>query len=41
MPFLGVWYIIFITQFMIYGALDAELHIEEQFAAAGQEETGR
>lgn len=36
-PFLGVWYIIFITQFMIYGALDAELHIEEQFAAAGQE----
>ena len=31
-PFLGVWYIIFLTQFMLYDALNEELRIEEQFA---------
>ena len=31
-PFLGVWYIVFLTQFLIYDPLNRELHIEEQFS---------
>ena len=31
-PFLGVWYITFLTQFLLYDALNEELQIEEQFA---------
>ncbi len=31
-PFLGMWYIMFLTQFIIYDDLNRELHIEEQFA---------
>ena len=30
-PFLGLWYIVFLSQFILYDALNAELHIEEQF----------
>ena len=36
-PFLGVWYIIFLSQFMLYDALDRELQIEQRFAAASSE----
>ena len=32
-PFLGVWYIIFLSQFIIYDRLNLELQIEAQFAA--------
>ena len=41
-PLLGLWYIIFLTQFLLYDRLDRELHIEEQFEAAAhaaEEET--
>ena len=37
-PFLGVWYIIFLSQFILYDRLNMELRIEEQFAAASEEE---
>ena len=37
-PFLGVWYIIFLSQFIIYDALNSELHIEEQFQRIPPEE---
>jgi len=30
MPILGVWYILFLSQFLLYDQLDQELHIEEQ-----------
>ena len=33
-PLLGVWYILFLSQFMLYDRLNAELRIEEQFNAA-------
>ncbi|MCR5824996.1 MAG: hypothetical protein K6G54_00365 [Oscillospiraceae bacterium] len=33
LPLLGYWYIVFVSQFVLYDALDAELHIEEQFDA--------
>ena len=33
MPLLGFWYIIFLSQFLIYNPLNQELHIEEQFSA--------
>ena len=32
-PFLGLWYILFLSQFIIYDALNQELHIEELFGA--------
>jgi len=31
LPILGVWYILFLSQFLLYDRLDRELHIEEQF----------
>ncbi len=31
LPVLGVWYILFLSQFLLYGQLDRELLIEEQF----------
>jgi len=34
LPVLGVWYILFLSQFLLYGPLDRELRIEEQFARA-------
>ena len=37
-PILGAWYIIFLSQFMLYNALNAELQIEEQFAQAEESE---
>ena len=37
-PLLGAWYIIFLSQFTIYSALDRELKIEEQFEAAARAE---
>ena len=37
-PFLGVWYIIFLTQFLLYDALNEELRIEEQFADTANDE---
>lgn len=30
-PFLGIWYILFLSQYLIYGDLNADLCIEEQF----------
>lgn len=30
-PILGVWYILFLSQFLLYEALDRELRIEEQY----------
>ncbi len=36
-PFLGLWYITFLAQFIIYDALNQELHIEEQFSADREE----
>lgn len=30
-PFLGLWYIIFLSQFLIYQQMDKELNIEERF----------
>lgn len=38
-PFLGVWYIIFLSQFLLYDRLNLELKIEERFAAASAEES--
>lgn len=35
-PFLSIWYIVFLTQFMLYDALNRELQIEERFAAAAK-----
>jgi len=35
LPVLGVWYILFLSQFLLYDQLDRELQIEEQFADAG------
>ena len=32
-PVLGFWYIIFLSQFLIYDQLDQELSIEEKFQA--------
>lgn len=32
LPVLGVWYIIFLSQFFLYGPLDRELQIEERFS---------
>lgn len=32
-PFLGLWFALFLAQYIIYADLDAELHIEEQFIA--------
>lgn len=37
-PLLGAWYIIFLTQFMIYDPLNRELKIEERFEAAARAE---
>lgn len=31
LPIIGVWYIVFLAQFLIYDRLDDSLHIEEQF----------
>lgn len=36
LPVLGVWYILFLSQFMIYEQMDAEFGIEEQFNKAPQ-----
>lgn len=33
-PFIGVWYPLFLSQFLIYDALNTELHIEELHEAA-------
>ena len=38
-PLLGVWYIIFLSQFILYDGLNRELRIEEQFDAAAHMET--
>ncbi len=39
LPIIGGWYVVFLAQFLIYGQMDAELHIEEQFSrAAGDPE---
>jgi len=35
-PFLGVWYILFLSQFFLYGQLDQELQIEARFSNAEQ-----
>lgn len=32
-PFLGLWYITFLAQFLLYDRMDAELHIEEQLGS--------
>ena len=37
-PALGVWYIIFLSQFILYDKLNLELKIEEQFEAAAAAE---
>ena len=37
-PFLGIWYIIYLSQFIFYDQLNAELQIEEQIAAAQSRE---
>lgn len=34
LPFLGAWYIIFLSQFFLYDRLNEELHIEEQLSQA-------
>lgn len=31
LPFLGIWYIIFLSQFLIYGQMNEAFHIEDQF----------
>lgn len=31
LPIVGAWYIVFLSQFLIYGQLDNSLHIENQF----------
>lgn len=31
LPFLGIWYIVFLSQFLIYKKMDEAFHIEEQF----------
>lgn len=36
-PLLGLWYITFLSQFLIYGQMDKELGIEEQFRASDSE----
>lgn len=36
LPILGVWYILFLSQFMIYEQMDAAFGIEEQFNKAPQ-----
>lgn len=33
-PFLGIWYIVFLSQFLIYDQLNAELQIETSIQAA-------
>ncbi len=35
-PLLGLWYIVFLSQFLLYDALNQELRIEEQFAQAAE-----
>ena len=37
-PLLGVWYIIFLSQFILYDGLNKELKIEEQFEAVARAE---
>ena len=37
-PLLGVWYIIFLSQFLLYDGFNRELRIEEQFEAAAHAE---
>ena len=37
-PFLGVWYIIFLSQFVLYNQLNLELQIEDRFAAVSADE---
>ena len=37
-PLLGVWYIIFLSQFLLYDRLNRELKIEERFEAAARAE---
>lgn len=37
LPILGVWYILFLSQFLIYEQLDEALEIEERFRQAGGE----
>ncbi len=32
-PFLGLWFIVFLSEFLLYSRLDGALHIEEQFFA--------
>lgn len=34
LPLLGLWYIIFLTQFLLYDRLNEELHIEERISEA-------
>ena len=36
-PFLGLWYIIFLSQLLLYDELDAELHIEGQLSNTEKE----
>ena len=36
-PFLGLWYMIFLSQLLIYDELDAELNIEDQLSNSGKE----
>ena len=33
-PLIGIWYILFLANFLIYDRMDAAFHIEEQIAAA-------
>ena len=37
-PIAGVWFIVFLSQFLLYDALNTELHIEEALAAAAPPE---
>ena len=37
-PFLGVWYIVFLSQFLLYEPLNRELGIEEKFQASSSRE---
>ena len=38
LPILGVWYILFLSQFLIYEQLDEVFEIEERFRQAGGEQ---
>ena len=35
LPLLGIWYIVFLSQLLIYGPMDEAFHIEEAFEKAG------